>query len=106
MRPLIAASSVRVGLRKDMTVGDLLQHMQGELVSTIQHEHEGSSAMAECLGAGAILPGMMDWHPLGSDLFSRSLEHKTSSRELSRDCEVGELLLDEAEGMTVVKARL
>ena len=68
MGHLIAVGLVRVGLRKDMTVGDLLQHMQDELVSTIQHEHEGSSAMIEHLG-----PGMIDWHPLRSDTASQIL---------------------------------
>lgn len=81
MGPTIAVTPVRVGLCKDMTIGDFLQQMQSELISTVPYEHEGWSGLVDFVGAGATLPGMIDWHPLGSDLFSRTLRYKTPSGE-------------------------
>lgn len=75
MGPMMAMIPLRVRLRKDITFGEfILQQKQDQLISTIQHEHEAWSTFRECLGAQAILPGTMDWHPLGSDPFSRILE--------------------------------
>ncbi|CAD6568034.1 MAG: Non-ribosomal peptide synthetase [Alectoria sarmentosa] len=83
MGPMMAVSSVRVGLRKDLRVRDFLQQMQDQLIATIPFEHEGYSALMDCFGVGAVLPGMIDWHPLGSDIFSRTVQHRAPNGEVS-----------------------
>ncbi len=76
MGPMMTMNPVRVGLHNDMRIGDFLLQLQDQFVSTIPYEHEGWSTFRECFGLQVILPGMIDWHPLGSDLFSQSLEYK------------------------------
>lgn len=48
----------------------------------ISFEHKGFSGLINCLGAGAVLPGIMERHPLGSDLFSQILEHKAANGDI------------------------
>lgn len=36
----------------------------------------------DCLGPQPILLGMIDWHPLGGEVFSRTLEHRAPNGEL------------------------
>lgn len=82
MGPMMVMNPVRVRLRKDMPVGGFLQQMQDQLISTIQYEHEGWSTFRDCLGTQVILPGMIDWHPIGSDLFSRVLGYKAPNGQV------------------------
>lgn len=77
MGPLLTVVPVRLALHKDMRLSDFLQQVQDGLISTIQYEHEGWSAIVEYLGAEAILPGILNFHTFGSDIFSRSLQYKT-----------------------------
>lgn len=102
MGPMMVMNPVRAVLRKDMTVSDFLQQTQGQFISTIQHEHEGWSTFRECFGTQAILPGMIDWHPVGSDLFSRTLKYKAPNgdvgclkplRELSKSLTINSSML-------------
>ena len=75
--PLLAVVPVRLAPHKDMTLSDFLQQVQDGLILTIQYEHEDWSAIVEYLGAEAILPGILNLHTLGSDIFSRSLQYRT-----------------------------
>ena len=83
MGPMMTVTPVRAGLRKDTTVGDFLQQMQHQLIATTPFEHEGFLALMQRFGLGVVLPGMIDWHPLGSDIFSRTLQHKAPNGETS-----------------------
>ncbi len=80
MGPMMTMNPVRVGLHKDMRIGDFLLQLQNQFVSTIPYEHEGWSTLRECFGPQVILAGMIDWHPLGSDLFSQTLECKAPGK--------------------------
>lgn len=83
MGPMMTVNPVRAGLRKDTTVGEFLQQMQHHLIAATLFEHEGFLAFMQQLGRGVVLPGMLDWHPLGSDIFSRTLQHKAPNGEAS-----------------------
>ena len=83
MGPMMTVNPVRADVGKDTTVGDFLQQMQHQLIATTPFEHEGFLALMQRLGRGVVLPGMIDWHPLGSDIFSRALQHKASNGETS-----------------------
>ena len=83
MGPMMTVNPVRASLRKATTVGDFLQQMQHQLIATNPFEHEGFSTLMQRFGQGVVLPGMIDWHPLGSDIFSRTLQHKASNGETS-----------------------
>ena len=83
MGPMMTVNPVRAGLRKDTTVGDFLQQIQHQLIATTPFEHQGFLALTQRFGQGVVLPGMIDWHPLGSNIFSRTLQHKASNGETS-----------------------
>ena len=83
MGPMMTVNPVRAGLHKDTTVGDFLRQMQHQLIATTPFEHEGFLALMQSFGHGVVLPGMIDWHPLGSDMFSRTLEYKAPNGETS-----------------------
>lgn len=83
MGPMMMVNPVRADLGKDRTVGQFLQQMQLQLIAPTPFEHEGLLALMQQFGRGVVLPGMIDWHPLGSDIFSRTLRHKTSNGETS-----------------------
>ena len=79
MGPMLTVVPVRVALlnNKDMPIRDFLSQMQHELISTIPYEHEGWEAIVHYLGTEAILPGgYLNWHPAGSDIFSRVLKQQ------------------------------
>ena len=82
MGPMMVMNPVRVGIRKELSIGEFLQQMQDQLISSIQYEHEGWSTFRDCLGTQVILPGLIDWHPVGSDIFSRTLEYKAPNGEV------------------------
>ena len=82
MGPMMAICPVRVGIRKEMTAGAFLQQMQDQFITTIQYEHEAWSTFQDMLGMRVILPGMVNWHPLGSDVFSRTLKYKALNGEV------------------------
>ena len=82
MGPTAVINPMRVVLRRHMTVGHFLQQVQDQLISMIPYEHEGWSTFRECFGAQAILPGIINWHPLGSEPLSRTLEYKAKSGEV------------------------
>ena len=83
MGPMMTVNPVRASLRKDTTAGQFLQQMQHQLIVTTPFEHEGFLALMQRFGRGVVLPGMIDWHPLGSDIFSRTLQYKAPNGETS-----------------------
>ena len=82
MGPMTVMNPVRVTTLNEMTAGDFLRRFQDQLVSTIQYEHKAWATFRERLGAQAILPGMIDWHPLRNDHFSRITALKAPSGKL------------------------
>ncbi|KAM0805016.1 condensation domain-containing protein [Usnea florida] len=83
MGPMMTVNPVRAGLGKDTAVEQFLKQMQHQLIATTPFEHEGFLALMQRFGRGVVLPGMIDWHPLGSDIFSRILQHKAQNGETS-----------------------
>ena len=75
MGPMMVMNPVRIKFNKSISIGEFLHQVQTQLISAIEFEHEGWSIFKQSFNdAQGILPGLLNWHPLGSNPFSQTLK--------------------------------
>ena len=71
--PVLALAPVRAILDKTTSVRALVEKMQGDLVSMIPYERQGTLEMTKQLGEQQWHQSYISWHPTGDDVLSREI---------------------------------